>query len=283
MHVCSYCINSNSDHLCTLNIAQGENGHSQATKYLSRTILETASRLKEMTRTSTADISGLIQQIKSTASALSATNKVEKWTKKEKPPRIPAIIRHSHTIAVLRRVADELELSFEIQPTESCRRFLNLAHVNQRMRVDLLSITPKFDISGDMKVIQKLLPKMRRGCRASIIFVHLVIGNGGGPFSSEVQRQFASLSHLSNLKTAYISDILEETLTEDEEDNERMGLSFRGRSTSDLLPTLEYRGIRTVLYLEQYSESFERNSVQFGKWQELDRDTAEAEEDRERM
>ena len=131
-----------------------------------------------------------------------------------------------------------------------------------------------------MNVIQKLLPEMRISCRASVIFVHLVIGNGD---SSEVQRQFASLGHLSNLKTAYISGMLEETLTEDDKDNERMGLSFRGVSTSDLLPTLECRGIRTVLYLEHYSESFERKSVRFGKWQELGRDSTEAEEDRDRM
>ena len=203
--------------------------------------------------------------------------------KKSKLSRTPAIICHSHTIAALRRVADELELSFEIQPTESCRQFLNLAHVNQRMRVDLLSNSSNFDISGDMKVIQKLLPKMRIDCRASILFVHLVIGNDGGPHSSEVQRQFASLSQLSNLKTAYISGILDENLTKDEDDDERMGLSSRGRPTLYLLKTLEYRGIRTVLYLEQYSENLERNCVRYGKWQELGCDTAGAEEDRDRM
>lgn len=135
-----------------------------------------------------ANISWLVLQIKSTVSALSSTNKVGEWTKKENPSLIPAIIRHGHTIAALRRVVDELKLSFEIQPTESCRQFLNLAHINQRTRVDLLSISPKFDISGDMKMIQKLLPEMRIDCRASIIFVDLVIGNGGGSYSSEVQQ-----------------------------------------------------------------------------------------------
>ena len=120
MRVCSYCINSNSDHLCTLNvaqIAQRENGHTQATKELSRTILQIASRLEEMTHTNTDGISGLVQEIKSTVSALSATNKVEEWAKKRKRSPIPAIIRDSHTIAVLKSVADELGLSFEIQPT----------------------------------------------------------------------------------------------------------------------------------------------------------------------
>lgn len=52
------------------------------------------------------------------------------------------------------------------------------------------------------------------------------------------------------LEATLIEDVLDETLTEDEVENERMGLSFGGRFTSDLLPTLEDKGVRTVLYLE---------------------------------
>lgn len=294
MQVCSYYLNSHTDHLYTLNIAQGiaQGGteHSWVCKDFSRKLLQDAIKLEEMTRTSTANISGLIRQIKSTVSAFSATNKVEEstnkveeWTKKTKPIRIPAIVCNSAAIAALRRAADELGLPTKIQPTESCRRFLTLAHVNRRMRGDLLSPSSTHDISGDMKVFQKLLPKMSRECRELIVFVHLVIVTGGGPYSSNVQRQFASLSHLSNLKTAYISGVLEETPTEGEVENEDTVLVFRGRSMTHLLKTLEYRGIRTVLYLERYSEEFVQNSVVSGRWEELGRDTVKAREDRDRM
>ena len=266
MHTCSYYLNSHTDHLCTLEIAQGETGHGEAIKDRSQTILRIALKLEETTRTSTANISALIQQIKSTVSALSATNKVEEWTKMAKLARTPAIVRHSIAIAALRRVADELDLSTEIQPTKSCRPFFSLAHVNQRTRADLLSISSKYEISGDMKVFQKLLPRIILEWRELMVFVHLFVGNGGGPYSSEVQQQFASLSHLSSLKTAYISGVLDDPSAQWEEDDERLGLSYRGRSTAYLLKTLEYRGIRTALYLEQHWESFERDSVRSEKW-----------------
>ena len=145
------------------------------------------------------------------------------------------------------------------------------------------SISSRFNLSGDLNVFQKLLPRISMECRESIVFVHIVIGNGEGPHSLEVQRQFARLSHLSNLKTAYSSGVLKETWTEGEDENEDRELSFRGGSMTYLLKTLEYRGIRTVLYLERYSEAFVQDSVMSGRWIGLGRDTVEAGEDRDRM
>lgn len=112
---------------------------------------------------------------------------------------------------------------------------------------------------------------------------HLVIGKGEGPYSLDVQRQFARLNRLSNLKTAYISGILEKDPIQGGDENEQMTLSFHGVSTSYLLKTLEFRDIRTVLHLERYSEEFEQNSVMSGRWELLGCDTVEAREDRDRM
>lgn len=169
--ICSYYFESNTDHLCTLNIAQGETEHSEASKDFSQDILQTALKLEEMTRTSTESVSGLLQEMKSKVSAFSATKKVEEWKKWRNPLRVLAILRHSHAIASLKRAADDLGVPIEIQPTESCRRFLNLAHVNRRMRGDLISTKSTYNISGDMKVFQKLLPKTSIDCRGLVVFV----------------------------------------------------------------------------------------------------------------
>lgn len=138
MRIYSYYFRDHNGHFCTLKIVRGETGHSEATEKLTRTILHTALKLKERTRTSTANIAELIQQIQSTASALSKMNGVDESERIEKLMRFPAVIRYSRPIAELRRVRDGTGFPFEVQPTDSCRRFLDLAHINQRILVDLL-------------------------------------------------------------------------------------------------------------------------------------------------
>lgn len=82
-------------------------------------------------------------------------------------------------------MTDGTGFPFEVQPTDSCRRFLDLAHINQRILVDLL-LTCSFDLCGDMEVLNELFPKMGLECRGSIVFIHLACCDGDpNPFEVE--------------------------------------------------------------------------------------------------
>lgn len=275
MHIYSYYFNAHDSHFCTLKIAQQQRGSDRITRPTQQA-LKTARLLEEHNRSGSAKVAEMIQQIQSTASALS------KRIEEEKLIRFPPIIRHCRAIIRLSRVIGEMELAFQVRPTDSCRRFLDLAHVNRRLRADLLW-TCEFNLSGNMEVFMKISSKTSTEWRASIAFAHLFISEGEA-FSSRTQqrqRYFASLNSLPNLKTVYISGELHEMSPNYDVSSERP-MSW-GKSTARLLETMERSGIRTVLCLERYSESFVRNNVRSGKWRAMVCDTVEAEEDRERM
>lgn len=60
MRIYSCYFRDHNGHFCTLKIVRGETGHSKATEKLTQ-ILHTALKLKERTRTSTANIAELLQ------------------------------------------------------------------------------------------------------------------------------------------------------------------------------------------------------------------------------
>lgn len=142
---------------------------------------------------------------------------------------------------------------------------------------------------------------MSPACQRSISFVHIVVGKEGGPYSVEVQEQFARLRALERLQTVYVSGVLDDAdnPVDDEEEggrpddgafSARLAWTYRGRSTWHLLRTLEQRSIRAVLCLDAYSERFARVYVRAGRWRKMARrfcgccgKTAEVEADRERM
>lgn len=91
-----------------------------------------------------------------------------------------------------------------------------------------------------MGVFKRFLPEMSLECRRSILFVHIAIGKEG-PWSVEVQEQFARLGSLPGLETVYVSGVLDDAHDDVDDEDEgpatdceyraRMALSYRGRST----------------------------------------------------
>lgn len=292
--ICSYHL---SDQPCTLKVTQEETGHSEATKDLALKILQTASRLSDTMPTSTAKIAGLIQQIQNAASALSALNSaLEARIAAEPTPHFPPLTRQSLAVAELTPLTHATGSPLSVHATSSCRPLLNLLHLNRRMRADLLSCRSyPFGISGSMGVFKRFSPEMSLECRRSVLFVHIAIGKEG-PWSLEVQEQFARLGSLPGLETVYVSGVLDDAddgVDDDEDEGPatdceyraRMALSYRGRSTMHLLKTLEFRNIRSVLCLDAYSERFARVNVRAGRWRKIARcgDAVKAKEDREMM
>lgn len=185
-----------------------------------------------------------------------------------------------HTRSSTSKIA-ELIRQIQVHPRDPCRRFFTVAQVNRRLRADLLS-TCKFDLSGDKKMVIKLLPKRSVGWRASIALVHVLIGKGG-PYSSKAHLHFAHVNSLPNLKTDFVS-LFDQEGADDCEYSESMAMSLRGKFTAYLLKTRKRRGDGTTLSLEQCLETFMRNHMESGTWRELiDCDIVEAEEDQGRM
>ena len=277
MHICSYYFNAHDRQFCTLKIARQETVRGRSLAALTQQVLHAASNLEEHKGSSSAKAADMIQQIQSTASALSKNIEEEyESAGAAKLIRFPPIIRHCRAIMRLGRELGEMELAFQVRPTDSCRRFLDLAHVNRRLRADLLQ-TCEFNLSVDMEVFAQISSSNSLEWRASIAFAYLVIGKGGlFTRGSKIQRIFAFLDSLPNLKTAYISVIFED---------DRTPTGFPDRSTNDLLflKNIERRGIRTVLCLEGCSENFMWDNVRSGKWRKTGCDTVEVEDDRERM
>ncbi len=193
-HIYSYYFNAHDSYFCKLRIVTAEPARIEATETPTRTMSQATSKLEEHTRSSTSKIAELIRQIQGTASALIEAQK--EAVRVGKPTSISSVILHARAVGELSRVMDETEIAFQVRPRAPCRRFFALAHVNRRLRADLLS-TCEFDLSGHKKMVITLLPKRSVGWRASIALVHVHIGEGG-LYTSKAYLRFAHVNSLPN-------------------------------------------------------------------------------------
>ncbi|CAF9943244.1 MAG: hypothetical protein ALECFALPRED_010903, partial [Alectoria fallacina] len=197
---------------------------------------EKASKLEDRTQHGNSAIEGLLWEMQSTVSTLNSANVADRFANAVAELRVLDIVRESDAVGELNQAMKETGLKLKIRPPKSCHHFFTLAHLNRRLRTDVLSSHP----FGLYAHIETLKPLFRSPTPLSTDHIVHLKAHTYPMRADQTAQDVAVVAALPKLHTLYMSCMMANSAA----DSERMGDRFWEAHTRALIGLVRERGIR---------------------------------------